>query len=154
MITHNDIRKIALALPETSESEGSRQFSIAVNHKGKPKGMVWAWMERVHPKKPKVPNPNVVAVTTCDLLEKDLLIASEPTKFFTEPHYNGYPAVLVRMAEVSVDEMKRLLISAWRCKAPAEVVGQFDEQTPQRDDAAKTTRRTRKKLCHEIEFAY
>ena len=39
-------------------------------------------------------------------------------KFFTEPHYNGFPAVLVRLATVDVDELAELVIDAWRCQAP------------------------------------
>ena len=43
-------------------------------------------------------------------------------KFFTEPHYNGYPAVLVRLAEVNAADLRQLLTDAWRCAAPRDVV--------------------------------
>ncbi len=78
---------------------------------------MWAWLERVHPKKARVPSEAVVAVRVSDLVEKDLLINSEPGKYFTEPHYNGYPAVLVRLAEVSTAEMDVLLRTGWRTVA-------------------------------------
>lgn len=112
MVTHDDIRRIALALPGAVEGSGS-QFGIGVPVKGKVKGFVWAWMERVHPKKARVPSDAVVAVRVSDLMEKDLLINAEPHKYFTEPHYNGYPAVLVRLAEVSPDDMEMLLRTGW-----------------------------------------
>jgi hypothetical protein len=50
------------------------------------------------------------------------MIAAEPRKFFTEPHYNGFPAVLVRLAEVSVADLRTVLEEAWRCQAPAELL--------------------------------
>jgi hypothetical protein len=113
MLTHDDIRRIALALPGTIEEPGA-QFAIGVPVKGKVKGLVWAWLERVHPKKARVPSDAVVAVRVSDLVEKDLLINAEPHKYFTEAHYNGYPAVLVRLAEVSADDIEPLLRTGWR----------------------------------------
>jgi hypothetical protein len=117
MATHADVRRIALSLPE-AEQEGDR-FAFAVPNKGKLKGFAWVWLERVTPKKPRVPNPAVIAVRVANLSEKDLMVRAEPVKFFTEPHYNGFPAVLVRLAEVSVAELRELITEAWRCQAPA-----------------------------------
>jgi hypothetical protein len=119
MATQADVRRIALALPETEEEKG--RFAFSVRAKGKLKGFAWVWLERVDPKKARVPNPAVLAVRVASLNDKNLMIAAEPKKFFTEPHYNGYPAVLVRLAEVSVAELRPLLAEAWRCQAPASV---------------------------------
>jgi hypothetical protein len=60
--------------------------------------------------------------------EKQLLLASDPEKFFTEPRYNGFPAVLVRLAAIEVDELEELLIDAWRCQAPPALVKDFDRR--------------------------
>ena len=117
MATQADVRRIALSLPEAEEEKG--RFAFSVPNKGKLKGFVWVWKERLDPKKARVPNPAVLAVRVANLNEKALMIAAEPTKFFTEPHYNGYPAVLVRLAEVSVRELRPLITEAWRCQAPA-----------------------------------
>ena len=117
MATQADVRRIALSLPEAEEEKG--RFAFSVRNKDKLKGFVWVWLERLDPKKARVPNPAVLAVRVANLNEKDLMIAAEPTKFFTEPHYNGYPAVLVRLAEVSVAELRPLITEAWRCQAPA-----------------------------------
>ena len=119
MATQADVRRIALSLPETEEAEG--RFAFSVRAKGKLKGFAWVWMERVTPKKPRVANPAVLAVRVANLAHKDLLIAAEPAKFFTEPHYDGFPAVLVRLAEVSVADLRELLEEAWRCQAPPEL---------------------------------
>ena len=85
--------------------------------KGELKGFAWVWMERIEAKKPRVANPGVLAVRVGTLAEKETLISVEPTKFFTEPHYNGFPAVLVRLPAVRVAELRILLEAAWRCQA-------------------------------------
>ena len=77
-------------------------------------------MERVVPKKPRVANPAVLAVRVANVGQRDTLIVAEPTKFFTEPHYEGFPAVLVRLSAVKVGELRTLLQEAWRCMAPVE----------------------------------
>ena len=48
------------------------------------------------------------------------------TSFFTESHYNGFPAVLVRLAAIEPDEIEDLIIEAWRCKAPRDLVERYD----------------------------
>ena len=115
MADQNDVRRIALTLPETVEDEG--HFAFSVPNRGKLKGFAWVWMERIHPKKARVPNPSVLAVSVRDEQEKAMLLATEPDKFFTEPHYNGFPAILVRLEAVNEDDLKWLLDHAWRCMA-------------------------------------
>jgi len=128
MATQDDVRRIALALPEVQE--GTDRFAFSVANKGKQKGIAWVWRERVHPKKARVPNPEVVAIQVPDLDEKEMLLASDDgSKFFTEPHYNGFPAVLVRLEAIEVDELEELIIDAWRSQAPAALVADFDAQT-------------------------
>ncbi len=117
MADQEDVRRIALSLPETVE--GTDRFAFSVLDRGRYKGFVWSWMERTHPKKPKVENADVVAVRVPGQEAKDLLLAADPEKFFTEPHYNGFPAVLVRLAAVDPDELRELITDAWECQAPA-----------------------------------
>lgn len=120
MATQADVRRIALSLP--GAEEGKDRFGFSVQNKGKSKGFAWVWNERVDPKKPKVPNPGVLAVRVANNAQKDLIIASDAKKFFTEPHYNGFPAVLVRLKAVTVADLKVLLAEAWRCQAPVALV--------------------------------
>ena len=120
MADQSDVRRIALSLPDTTEGTG--RFGFAVRNKGKEKGFVWSWMERVEPKKPRVENAEVVALRVADLDEKEMLLLADPAKFFTEPHYNGFPAVLVRLAAIDVDELEKLIVEAWRCQAPRALV--------------------------------
>ena len=121
MATQADVRRIARALPGTEEAK--ERFAFSVLNKGKLRGYAWVWMERVHPKKARVPCPAVLAVRVANLGDKDLMVSSEPAKFFTEPHYNGFSAVLVRLDAVTVAEMRVLLKEAWRCQAPAAATG-------------------------------
>ena len=118
MATRAQVRRIALALPGTVEAAG--HFAFEVPNKGKLKGYAWVWMERVAPKKPRVPNPGVLAVRVANLGQKSALLSADPAKFFTEPHYDGFPAVLVRLDAVTVADLKVLLAEAWRCMTPAK----------------------------------
>ena len=120
MATQAQVRRIALSFPGVEENK--KWFAFEVRNKGKLKGFAWVWNERVEPKKPKVPNPGVLAVRVANLGQKDLLLAAEPDKFFTEPHYDGFPAVLVRLKAVTVRDLKVLLADAWRCQAPPVLV--------------------------------
>ena len=120
MATQDDVRRIAMALPETVEAEDG--FAFSVRNRDKLRGFVWVWQERVQPKKPRVPNPEVLAVRTASLAEKDALLGADAAKFFTEPHYNGFPAVLVRLALVSVEDLEVLMENAWRSQAPKQLL--------------------------------
>jgi hypothetical protein len=123
MANQDDVRRIALALPDTSEAED--RFAFSVRNKGKQRGFVWAWNERVEPKKPRVPRPDVVAIRVLDQLDKEALLASDQKKFFTEPHYNGFPAVLVRLPLIAMAELEELIVDAWRCQAPRALGDSF-----------------------------
>ena len=116
MATQADVRRIALSLPETEETQN--HFAFSVRTKGKLKGFVWVWMERIAPKKARVPQPKVIAVRVANLFDKDFLLSLDPAKFFTEPHYDGFPAVLVRLPAVTARELRPLITEAWRCQAP------------------------------------
>jgi hypothetical protein len=116
MADQGDVRRIALSLPGVAEERG--RFAFTVQSKGKAKGFVWVWLERIHPKKARVPCPGVLAVRVRDQAEKAALLAGDPDVFFTEPHYNGFPAVLVRLSTVNQAQLRALVLAAWRCVAP------------------------------------
>ena len=116
MATQADVRRIALSLPEAVQEPG--RFAFAVPNQERLRGFVWVWMERVDPKKARVPQPKVVAVRVANLVDKDFLLKRDPAKFFTEPHYDGFPAVLVRLPAITARELRPLIVEAWRCQAP------------------------------------
>ena len=124
MPDQDDVRRIALSLPETVEEEG--RFSFAVKNKGKMKAFAWVWLDRPVPKKARVPNPEVLAVRVSGEEEKQMLIEAAPAKYFTEPHYNGYPAVLIRLRKIKVGELKERLVNAWKIQAPRALVKDFE----------------------------
>jgi hypothetical protein len=116
MADQDDVRRIALALPETTEDEG--HFAFGVDGKQ----FAWAWMERIDPKRARVPNPDVIAVRVANELEKQSLLSLDGDVFFTEAHYNGYPAVLVRLPAIGLDLLETVLTDAWRTKAPPRLL--------------------------------
>lgn len=120
----NDVQRIVLSLPETTEDE--ERIAFSVNNKGKRKGIAWIWMERVRPKQARVPNLDVLAIRVRDLAEKETLLASHPRTLFTEPHYNGFPAVLLRLSAADVSELEELIRNAWRCQAPPALARSLD----------------------------
>lgn len=122
MATQADVRRIALSFAGAEESKDD--FAFSVWNKGKLKGFAWVWKERVFPKKPRVPNHAVMAIRTANVAQRDALLSADARKFFTEPHYNGFPAVLVRLEAVTVADLKVLLADAWASMAPAERAGQ------------------------------
>jgi hypothetical protein len=120
MADQSDVRRIALSLPEVEQS--AEGFAFGVRRGATTKGICWVWQERIEPTKPRVPNPEVLAVRVGGEHEKRELIAAAPDRFFTEPHYNGYPAVLVRLAAIDEAELRELLTDAWRLKAAPKLV--------------------------------
>jgi hypothetical protein len=120
----DDVRRIALELPEVQERDD--RFAFCVLNKGKQKDLAWVWMERPAPKAARIPRPDVLAIRVGGDAEKQALLAADPTKFFTEPHYNGFPAILVRLPEISPAELQELLTDAWRIQAARALVNTFD----------------------------
>jgi hypothetical protein len=119
MATRADVTRIALSLPGAEKSPD--HFAFSIRRKGKPKGFAWVWMERVVPKKPRVPNPRVLAVRVPSLAEKERLLDGHRNALFTEPHYEGYPAVLVRLDIVRVPLLRALLTAGWRTLATSDL---------------------------------
>jgi hypothetical protein len=62
------------------------------------------------------------------LEEKEALLAADPSRFFTTPHYDGYPTVLVRLDAVEIDELRELICESWLQKASKRVLQQYGDQ--------------------------
>lgn len=127
MVNFEEACEIALTLPHTRGDASG----VGVVCGAKVRGFAWVWQERIAPKKPRVPCYEVLAIRTADLEEKELLITAEPEKFFTEPHYHNYPAVLVRLENMERDELHDLLVQGWRCMATKTMLKAFDAQPPE-----------------------
>lgn len=117
MADEDDVRRIALALPETTEKpwHGSPGFRV------KDKGFLRIRSEA----------EGALVCFVADLEEKEALLASDQRKFFTTPHYDGYPTVLVRLEEVDVDELTELITDSWLNKAPKRVLEAYLDDHPE-----------------------
>ena len=119
MATRDDVRRIALSLDGVTEGPDDFRFAVG----GRP--LAWPWLERTDPRKARIPNARVMAVRLASEFDKDPLIATDPAVFFTEPHYDGYPAILVRLEEIGVAELEELLAEAWLTRAPKRLAEAF-----------------------------
>ena len=108
VVTEGDVRRAALALPATTEgpSYGTTGFRV--------KDRLFARLR---------PEGDLLVVWTA---EKEALMASEPEKFTSTPHYDGHPTVLVRMGAVDAEELAELLTESWRLRAPTRLLASFD----------------------------
>ncbi len=125
MATWDDVRQIALALPETTEQpsrEGSAQWRV------KDKGFVWERPLRrgdLEALGTSAPTGPVLAARVPDLGAKEALIADNESVYFTTPHFNGYPAVLVRLDRIPVPELEELIVEAWLSRAPKRLATEY-----------------------------
>jgi len=125
--TLEDVHRIVSDLPATSALPlGGPSAGFRVRVGDRDKDFAWSWRKRVHPKKTKVPQLDVLVVRVADEGEKQSLLEAEPDVFFTEPHYDGYAAVLVRIANIDVAELTEVLTDSWRLTAPRALVREFD----------------------------
>jgi hypothetical protein len=115
-------RRLAAALPEVTDGSSDTRLVFEVAGKG----FAWTWNERTHPKKPRVPRVEVLAVR-CALDRKEMLLEAAPERFFQDDHYRGYPAVLVRLAEIDADELAAMFAAAWRLVAPKPIAKRYPE---------------------------
>ncbi|UQX86678.1 MmcQ/YjbR family DNA-binding protein [Jatrophihabitans telluris] len=126
MATWDDVRERALALPETSEStvgaEAYRGFSV--------RDKAFAWERPLRTRDlaelgDRAPRGVVLAVRVADEGAKHALIADDPAVYFTTSHFDGYPAVLIRLEELDPAELDEILVEAWISRAPKRVVKEF-----------------------------
>ena len=127
MPTWDDVRRLALALPETSErmSRGNCQWRV------KDKLFVWERPLRrsdLEELGDAAPDGPILGARVEHLIAKEAIIAEDPRVFFTTPHFDGYPAVLVQLQRVGLDELHELVIEAWLCRAPPKLARAYADQ--------------------------
>jgi hypothetical protein len=71
-------------------------------------------------------NPDALVMRVTDLGEREALLQGEPETFFSTPHYDGYPAVLIRLERVDPVELAELIEEAWRLQAPKRLIADFE----------------------------
>jgi hypothetical protein len=120
----DDVRRIALGLPETSErvSRELRQWRV------KDKLFVWerplrrADLEALGDEAPDGP---ILGAYVEHLVAKEALLADESGVFFTTPHFDGYPMVLVQLDKIGPDDLREVIVEAWLVRAPKRLVEEY-----------------------------
>jgi hypothetical protein len=104
------VREIALALPEAEDASGERPaFRV--------RGKLFAWMSR--------PRDGGTLAIRVDPDEKQLILQSSPDVYFETPHYEGYPAVLVRLDRIERDELVERIEDAWSIRVPKRLAAEY-----------------------------
>jgi hypothetical protein len=117
MADADDVRELALSLPHVEEID-SEGFDFRVGGKG----FVWSYPER-RPGKPRRIRTDIAVLFVGDEAEKQALLLGEPDVFFTTPGYDGWPLVMLRLAEVEYERLTDLVTDAWRMRIPDEPAG-------------------------------
>jgi hypothetical protein len=132
MVTLDGVAQLALELPEVTEGERHRGRTWAVA------GKVFAWergfskadIKRFGDETP--PAGPILAVSVEDLGEKEAVLAEHPDAFFTIPHFDGYPAVLIQLRKVTKRALREVLLDGWLAKAPPRLAEEHLRQPSRR----------------------
>jgi hypothetical protein len=121
MADWRDVRRLALALPETTE-RGSRDDHPQWRVRDK----LFVWDRPLRPTDLKAlgdaaPAGPIVAARIADEGVKDALIAEDADVYFTIPHFDGYLAILARLDRIDVRDLEELIVEAWLLRAPKRV---------------------------------
>jgi hypothetical protein len=121
-----DVRRIALGLPETSERPQWGNASWRVRNKP------FVWERPLRPADLRAlcdaaPDGPILGVRVEHVGVKEAMIADDPGVYFTTPHFDGYPAVLVRLDEIALDELEEVIVEAWLCQAPKRLARDYME---------------------------
>ena len=119
--TWEDVARIVDELPETSETS-PRTWRV--------RKKLIAWERPLRKADYQAlgdaaPDGDILGARVADEGVKLALIADAPDVYFTTPHFDGYPAVLVRLADIGVAELTELVTEAWLAQAPKTLVKTF-----------------------------
>ena len=122
----DDVRRAASALPGVTEEQGRSGASWRVRGTG----FVWhrplRRYERAELGDAAPADDVILGMHVEDLGVKEALLAEDGGAYFTTSHFDGYPAILVRLDRVDVEELRELVTDAWRLKAPKRLVAELD----------------------------
>jgi hypothetical protein len=112
-----DVRRIALSLPETREEQRRGLTFWLVRDK------LFVWERPLRQSDLKAlgdaaPDGPILGARVEHLVAKEALIADDPDVYFTTPHFDGYPAVLVLLKRIAPDELEEVIVEAWLARAP------------------------------------
>ena len=124
--TWDDVRRIALELPETGErlSRDLRRWQV------KDKDFVWERPLRradLEALGDKAPNGPILGARVEHLVAKEALLADDPSVYFTTPHFDGFPAILVRLDRIGLEDLREVIVEAWLARAPKRLAKSYIE---------------------------
>ena len=127
MADWDDVRRIALGLPETSERPAYGSAAWRVRDK------LFVWERPLRQKEiaelgAAAPDGPILGARVEDLVAKEALIADEPDLYFTTAHFDGYPSVLVRLDRIGVEDLRELIAEAWLSRAPKGLAARYLEE--------------------------
>jgi hypothetical protein len=127
MADWDDVRRIALALPEVSEEplRGLRSWRV------RDKLFVWERPLRKSDLRAlgdSAPDGPILGARVEHLGAKEALIADDPEVFFTIPHFDGYAAVLVLLERIALDVLEEVVVEAWLARAPKRLAREYAEE--------------------------
>jgi hypothetical protein len=123
--TWEDVRRLALALPETAEKAS---YGGAPSWAVRGRGFVWERPLRAADRAAlgaAAPDGPVLGAYVPDLGVKEALLADDPGVYLTTPHFDGHPSVLVRLERIDVAELGELVVEAWLARAPKRLAAAF-----------------------------
>jgi hypothetical protein len=117
MASWDDVRRIALALPEASEGTSYGNAAWKVGKK------TFAWERPLRQREQQelgeaAPRGEILGLWVEDLGVKEALLADDCGHFFTTPHFDGHAAVLVKLEQIGAAELREVIAEAWLAKAP------------------------------------
>ena len=124
MASWDDVARIALALPDTTEEQAWSHRHWKVHGKG----FVWERPLRKSDLRAlgdDAPQGPILGARVEHEIAKQALIQDPSGAFFTIPHFDGYPAVLVLLDEIDLDGLDEVIVEAWLCRAPKRVADAF-----------------------------
>jgi hypothetical protein len=121
MATWDDVARLALGLPEAEEREsrGNRQWRV------KDKLFVWERPLRrsdLEALGGAAPDGAILGARVEHLVAKEALLANDQGVFFTTPHFDNYPAILVQLDRIGVEDLEEVIVEAWLARAPPRLV--------------------------------
>jgi hypothetical protein len=125
MANWNDVHRLALRLPQTVE-RSSRDGLL--DWRVKDKSFAWERPLRradLQALGDAAPSGPILAAHVPDLGVKQALLADDADVYFTTPHFDGYPAILVRLDRITLAELEELLVEAWLCRAPKRLAAEY-----------------------------
>jgi hypothetical protein len=128
MVTVDEAARIALELPEVTEGEsrGRRTWFVARKAFAWERPFTKADIRRFGSAEP--PDGPILAVRVEDLGEKEAVLAAQPKGFFTIPHFDGYPAVLIQLKAVTKRALREAILDAWLACAPPKLANEYLER--------------------------